>query len=82
LVPRALFFETTDVRPGDRQQFLDGVRVRRDAARSAGCNFWVFADGSGGSFIEFVEGRDAASVSAALGAGPDVARIYHEVEIG
>jgi hypothetical protein len=84
-VPRALAVHRTEIAPAQRAGFMDRLPARRDHYRRAGCHYWVFEEaGRAGSFIEFVEAADAATVEAALAAAPDLlagARIFHGLEI-
>jgi hypothetical protein len=84
-VPRALTVQRTVVTPAQRAAFVERLRARRDHYRGAGCHYWVFEEVDlGGSFIEFVEAADAATLGAALTGAPDPptgSRIYHELEM-
>ena len=84
-MPRALTVRHTDVDRRQRAAFVGGLAGRRDYYRGAGCRYWVFEDrGREGSFIEFIEAADAATLEAALAAAPDPeagARVYHELGI-
>lgn len=66
---------------------LDDLQRRRDAARRAGANYWVFRDaGSGATLTEFVEAADETVVRAAVAAldrSPPLAspRFLVEVEL-
>ena len=84
-MPRALTVRHTEVAPAQRAGFVDRLAGRRGYYRGAGCRYWVFEEaGRAGSFIEFIEAADPATLEAALAGAPDAvtgARVYHELEM-
>ena len=83
-MPRTLTLRHTRVAPEQRAAYLDRVRAWRDYYRGAACRYWVFEEAGGeGSFIEFIEAADAATLEAALAGAPHPVaadHIYRELE--
>lgn len=70
----------------DRERFFTRARELRVHFQSKGCQYWIFEDAElPGAFIEFAEGKDTASLSAAHASAPDTAldpsRMYREVAL-
>ena len=64
-MPRALTIERSKVSRHERDTYFAALRERRDRLRAAECNFWVYEDpGEPGSFVEFIEARDADTLAA------------------
>ena len=83
---RALSVQRTLVTPGERERFFGRMKRKQQHYSRAKCHFWLFEEASlPGTFLEFVEGPDAETVSRAHAAAPDPtldpARIYREVEL-
>jgi hypothetical protein len=85
-MPRSLTIHRTVVPPADRVRFLERSRAKEAHYTGAGCQYWVFEEQAlPGAFVEFCEGPDAATLTAAHAAAPtpilDPARIYSIVEL-
>jgi hypothetical protein len=85
-VSRALTLRESRQAAGDRDRFLAAARERRARYAREHCNYWLFEDASAaGDFVEFVEARDADTLSAALRwearAGAAAPRLFREVEL-
>ena len=83
---RALVMQRCIVPPGDRKKYLAGLREKRAYYTRAECRFWAFEEaGLPGAFLEFIEGPDVATLTAAQERAPepprDPGRIYREVEL-
>jgi hypothetical protein len=82
---RALRIIERPAPPGGRPEALARFRRTRTAAREASVNYWVFEDvAQPGHWVEFVEGRDSATLRSALRAldlpaGDD--SIFSELEL-
>jgi hypothetical protein len=84
---RAVTIHKTLIPDGQRGQYLEHLRHRREHYARANCNFWVFEEGGRpGSFVEFAEAKDVETLTKATAGAPGVTagipRIYKEVEIG
>ena len=84
-MPRALTVQHTAITPAQRDAYVERLRARRAHYQAAGCRYWVFEEADvGGSFIEFIEAADPATLEAALARAADPvigARVYQEVEL-
>jgi hypothetical protein len=85
-MPRALTIHRTLVPSADREKYVERLKAKLAYFTGSGCKFWVFEEQAiPGAFVEFVEGPDAATLTAAHAAAPDKlldpARIYTSVEL-
>ena len=81
-MPRALTVEEVRIAPGARDAFLAAAGARRRALTAGGCNHWLFEDlARPGTFLEFVEARDPATLAHARPAAGGQAPILTEVEL-
>jgi hypothetical protein len=85
-MPRALVMQRSIVPPGDRKEYLAGLRDKQAYYARVNCRFWAFEEaGLPGAFLEFIEGPDVATLAAAQSRAPepprDPGRIYQEVEL-
>ena len=84
-MPPALTVRHAEVSHAERAAFVGRLGARRDHYRGAGCRYWVFEEaGRAGSFIEFIEAADAATLESALARAPEPVtggRLYQEVGI-
>ena len=74
------------VPPGDRTEYMAGLREKQAYYAKVNCRFWAFEEaGLPGAFLEFIEGPDVATLAAAQQKAPepprDPGRIYREVEL-
>ena len=74
------------VPPGDRKEYLAGLREKQTYYARVKCRFWAFEEaGLPGAFLEFIEGPDVDTLAAAQEGAPrpprDPGRIYREVEL-
>lgn len=74
------------VPPGDRKDYLAGLREKQAYYAKAQCRFWAFEEAAlPGAFLEFIEGPDVDTLAAAQEGAPrpprDPGRIYREVEL-
>jgi hypothetical protein len=54
------------VEPADRPAAARQWRERRERLTADGCHYWVFASAADdGAFLEFIEARDAATLTSA-----------------
>lgn len=83
-MPRALLTRTFRVPTDQRDAAIARLRDRRQIARDADCNFWVFEDAAAeGVWLEFIEARDEALLRRASVAHGDASshQIFLEVEL-
>jgi hypothetical protein len=84
-VPRALRIANATITTADRGGYLAALPARRERLRADGCNFWVYENrATPGSFTEFVEAHDQATIAAASDmtpAGASLSPILTEVEL-
>ena len=74
------------VPPGDRKEYMAGLREKQGYYAKMNCRFWAFEEaGLPGAFLEFIEGPDVETLAAAQAKAPDPprdpGRIYREVEL-
>lgn len=83
-MPRVLTAEWLQVEPADRADAARVWRERRDRLQADGCHYWVFAsDAVDGAFLEFIEAKDADTLTGARErAGmPSRAEVLTELEL-
>ena len=84
-MPRTLAIETTKLSADNRAAFIDRSRARRGHFREAGCKYWLFEQTeTPGTFIEFTEGPDEATLRSARASAPEhdsEVPLYVEVEL-
>ena len=85
-MPRVLVLQRAIVPPADRQEYFERLRGKREHYARMSCRFWAFEEaGLPGAYLEFAEGPDEATLTAAQAAAPeqprDPGRIYREVEL-
>ncbi len=85
-VSRVLTIQRTLVTPPEREKFAQKLQRTHAYYASAGCRYTVFEEaGLPGTFLEFFEAPDAATLARAHASAPDrvldPARVYHEVEL-
>ena len=85
-MPRVLLLQRAIVPPGGRQAYHARLREKRDHYARMNCRFWAFEEaGLPGCYLEFAEGPDQPTLTAAQAAAPeqprDPGRIYREVEL-
>ena len=81
-MPRALTVVEVRVAPGERDAFLAAAGARRRSVSDGGAHHWLFEDQARpGTFLEFVEARDAATLARLRPAGGEHPPILTEVEL-
>jgi hypothetical protein len=70
-MPRALSMIQTKVEAGDRADFRFRAMRAKAHYASTGCNYWVFeSDSDAGTYIEFIEAPDGATLRTARRLAP------------